>query len=35
VFFLPVGIVLGGLLGGVLGAIGRGLRAIGDARRRR
>jgi hypothetical protein len=33
--FLPVGIVAGGLLGGVLGALGHGLRSIGDKRRRR
>ena len=34
-FFLPAGIVVGGLLGAVLGALGHGLRTIGDARRRR
>jgi hypothetical protein len=33
--FLPAGIVVGGLLGAVLGALGHGLRAIGDTRRRR
>jgi hypothetical protein len=33
--FLPGGIVVGGLLGAVLGALGHGLRAIGDTRRRR
>jgi hypothetical protein len=32
--FIPGGIVVGGLLGAVLGALGHGLRSIGDARRR-
>ena len=33
--FIPGGIVVGGLLGAVLGALGHGLRSIGDKRRRR
>jgi hypothetical protein len=33
--FVPGGIVVGGLLGAALGALGHGLRAIGDKRRRR
>lgn len=33
-FFLPIGIVAGGLLGAIFGILGRGIRAIGDARRR-
>jgi len=32
--FVPAGIVAGGLLGAIFGALGRGIRAIGDARRR-
>ena len=35
IFFLPVGIVAGALLGAILGAAGRGLRALGDRRRAR
>jgi hypothetical protein len=32
-FFLPVGTIVGALFGAMLGAAGRGLRAIGDRRR--
>lgn len=35
VFFLPVGTIAGALLGALLGAAGRGLRALGDRRRAR
>ncbi len=31
--FLPAGILVGGLLGAILGAVGHGIRAFGDTRR--